>query len=84
MALRYREHFGDTAERIQAIRDFTASPRKENALMPGAVEQFGLMSAMPLSETELKKVSTFLATAYFETPPGHRPGARGTGGGRDE
>lgn len=64
----YSRAIADTQERIEAIRSFTEKPDAEKALMPGAVERFGLMRPMPLSEVQLLQISTFLATAEFEEP----------------
>ena len=47
---------------------YTAKPTKEDALMPEAIEEFGLMAPMPLSEEQLQDIFTFLGTAEFEKP----------------
>lgn len=64
----YRRAIPDTKARIEAIAKFTAKPSKEAALMPGAVEKFGLMAPMPLSAEQLHQTSLFLGTAEFEKP----------------
>jgi hypothetical protein len=64
----YRRAIPDANERIAAIAKFTAKPNSEEALMPGAVEKFGLMRPMPLSEKQLHQISVFLGTAEFEKP----------------
>ena len=64
----YRKGFPDTLERIAAIKNFTANPSVEDALMPGAVRRFGLMARMPLPEDQLEAVSIFLGTAEFVEP----------------
>ncbi|MFO8026121.1 MAG: hypothetical protein R6U56_00475 [Opitutales bacterium] len=64
----YRRAIPDTRERIEAIAKFTAKPNEEDALMPGAIRRFGLMSPMPLSEEQLERIAIFLATAEFAKP----------------
>jgi|GEM_PF-2280599 mono/diheme cytochrome c family protein len=64
----YRRAIPDAKERVAAIAKFTAKPTKEDALMPEAIEEFGLMAPMPLSEEQLQDISTFLGTAEFEKP----------------
>jgi len=64
----YRRAIPDAKERVAAIAKFTAKPSKEDALMPGAVERFGLMGRMPLSEEQLHQTSVFLGTGKFEKP----------------
>ncbi|MGB0743373.1 MAG: c-type cytochrome [Opitutales bacterium] len=64
----YRRAIPDASERVEAIARFTAKPSKEDALMPGAVEKFGLMAPMPLAEEQLHQTSVFLGTAEFEKP----------------
>jgi mono/diheme cytochrome c family protein len=64
----YRRAIPDARERVAAIAKFSARPNEEDALMPGAVERFGLMSPMPLSEEQLHQASVFLGTGKFEKP----------------
>ena len=64
----YRRAFPDAGERVAAIARFSAKPSEEDALMPGAVERFGLMRPMPLSEEQLHQASVFLGTGKFEKP----------------
>ena len=50
----------DQFERAQVfIRDYVQSPDQNKALMPGAVQRFGLMPAMPLPDEVLNKVSHY-------------------------
>ena len=64
----YRRGIPDTQARVEAIAKFTSGPTKEAALMPGAVEKFGLMARLSLPEDQLHQVSVFLGTAKFEKP----------------
>lgn len=68
VANHYRRGIPDTRERVAAIASFTAKPSQEDALMPGAVEKFGLMGPMPLSEEQLQQISVFLGTGKCEKP----------------
>ncbi len=72
VAYYYRRAFPDARERSAAIAKFTARPTEEDAIMPWAVEQYGLMAPMPLSETQLNEISVFLATAEFVRPNWYR------------
>jgi len=50
----------DQFERAQVfIRDYVQSPDQNKALMPGAVQRFGLMPALPLPDEVLNKVSHY-------------------------
>lgn len=68
LADHYRRGIPDARERVEAIASFTAKPSEEAALMPGAVERFGLMAPMPLSKEQLHQISVFLGTGEFEKP----------------
>jgi mono/diheme cytochrome c family protein len=64
----YRRAVPEAKARVAALAKFTAKPTEEDALMPGAIEKFGLMAPMPLSEEQLHQISVFLGTAEFEKP----------------
>lgn len=68
VAAAYRQAYPDAGQRSAEIASFTAKPSEESALMGWAVERFGLMSPMPLSESQLEAISVFLATAEFVKP----------------
>ncbi|MFU8847572.1 MAG: hypothetical protein ACNA77_02495 [Opitutales bacterium] len=68
VAAAYRQAYPDAGQRSAEIASFTAKPSEESALMGWAVERYGLMAPMPLSESQLEAISVFLATAEFVKP----------------
>jgi len=68
VAHHYRRKIPDLNERVDAFAAFVLNPSEDDALMPGAVERFGLMSRLNLPEDQLKATSLFLAAGQFERP----------------
>jgi len=66
----HRQHKSAT-DFINHLSQFITQPSKENSLMPGAVQKFGLMPQLNISLSEAKAVATYL---YHnpERAPGHQ------------
>lgn len=65
----YRQRYGDDRDAfVQAIVAWTQHPDEAKSLMPGAVQQFNLMGAMPLPESDLTAIATFLFETDFSKP----------------
>jgi len=65
----YRQRYGDDRDAfVQAIVAWTQHPDEAKSLMPGAVPQFNLMGAMPLPESDLTAIATFLFETDFSKP----------------
>jgi len=58
----------DPEKFVQAIVDFTVSPSEENGLMPLAIERYGLMQSVSLSEEALREVAIAIYMAAIERP----------------
>lgn len=68
----YRQAIPDPVKRIAAIAAYVSAPGEHPTLMPGAVERFGRMPAMPLDSSELRPIAAFLALHDFSEPAWYR------------
>ncbi|NTU43106.1 MAG: c-type cytochrome [Nitrospirales bacterium] len=61
----YHEAFTDKEKAISHMVDFMKNPSKEKSvLLPIALERWGLMPAMTLSDEELRAVATWIWEVY--------------------
>lgn len=67
----YLRHYEDKAAFVAAMVAFVQAPSREKAHMPGAVEKFGLMPAMPLGEEKLAALAGYIYDAELERPKGY-------------
>lgn len=65
----YKRVTGTREGFIGRIATFVASPSSERAIMRKAVEQLGLMPAMPLPDASLRKIASYIYEQEF-LPPG--------------
>jgi len=63
----YLEAYPQKEEFEKALIDFLESPKKEHALMQKAVEKYGLMPPMLISEEETQNLATFLFENEFRS-----------------
>ncbi len=56
----YLEAFPEEGDFIYAMVDFVRHPTREKSVMPGAVEKFGLMSALSYSEDKIEAIAKYL------------------------
>lgn len=63
---RYREKYPDIADFIPAMHRFLQQPDPAYALMPKAIEQYGLMPKLEYSESDIAAVATYLYYADLD------------------
>lgn len=54
------------AEFIESIADYVQNPSEEKAIMPGAIEKFGVMPKMNFSKEDLEAISIYLYETELE------------------
>ena len=52
--------------------EFMQFPREENALMPAEVQNYGLMTTVSLSESDLRATAIAIYAGYIERPYWYR------------
>ncbi len=60
--------FAARADFVAAVSAFLLDPKDETALMPGAIEKFGLMPPPDLTEAEAVAVAEYLYATDFTLP----------------
>jgi len=79
----YKEKYPAKDEFIAAVVDWVKHPDSTKALMPGAVEEFGLMPPFPYPDEELEKIAEAMYEDLPDPGPNHKcGGGRGMGRGR--
>jgi len=68
---RYKKGTLDAEDFVKSMVDFVKAPTLENAIHDKAVEQLGLMPAMPLPDEMLKKIATYILEEKFQPPCEH-------------
>ena len=68
---RYKKGTLDAEDFVKSMVDFVKAPTLENAIHDMAVEQLGLMPAMPLPDEMLKKIATYILEEKFQPPCEH-------------
>ena len=61
----------DNEDFVQSMVDFVKKPTLETAIHDMAVEQMGLMPALPLPDNLLKKIATYILEEQFPPPCDH-------------
>lgn len=56
----YLDAFPEEEDFIYAMVDFVRHPTREKSVMPGAVEKFGLMSALSYSEDKIEAIAKYM------------------------
>lgn len=65
---RYLRRYPQKTEFVSAMVNFLREPKEHNAIMFGAVDQFGLMPAMALDEAKAREIVTYIYNNELETP----------------
>ena len=68
---RYKKNTIDNEDFVQSMTNFVKKPTLETALHDIAVEQMGLMPALPLPDDLLKKIATYILEEQFPPPCAH-------------
>ena len=68
---RYKKGTLDAEDFVKSMVDFVKAPTLENAIHDMAVEQLGLMPAMPLPDEMLIKIATYILEEKFQPPCEH-------------
>jgi mono/diheme cytochrome c family protein len=80
-------HYQDLDEDafIKAVSAWVKTPDKEKSKMPGAINRFGLMPALPYPDADVAAIAKYLYKTDFEMPgQGGKGMGRGQGGGCGE
>ena len=65
---RYKLSYPDKEAFVNAVTTMMLNPKKDKALMIGAVEQFGLMNATALSEEKIRTIAAYIYDTELEKP----------------
>lgn len=65
---RYSMQYDNKDEFVNAVVAYAKDPKAENALMPGAINQFKAMPKQAFEEEDLKKIATYIYENNIETP----------------
>lgn len=65
---RYLATYPEKEVFIEKLSTFVVAPKKENAVMFGAVSQYNLMTPMPFPEEDLKAIAEYIFTEQLEYP----------------
>jgi len=68
---RYKKNTIDDEDFVQSMANFVKKPTLETAIHDMAVEQMGLMPALPLPDDLLKKIATYILEEQFPPPCDH-------------
>ena len=68
---RYKNSTINNEDFVQSMVNFVKKPALETALHDTAVEQMGLMPALPLPDELLKKIATYILEEQFPPPCAH-------------
>ena len=61
----------DDEDIVQSMANFVKKPTLETAIQDMALEQMGLMPAVPLPDELLKKIATYILEEQFPPPCAH-------------
>lgn len=64
----YIERYPDPEAFVDAVVAFTQHPKRENSLMPHAVEQYGLKASVSMAQNELRLAAIALFAEQVERP----------------
>jgi len=65
---RYSMQYDNKEEFVNAVVAYAKDPKAENALMPGAINQYKAMPKQAFEEDDLKKIATYIYENNIETP----------------
>lgn len=65
---RYKMSYVSEEEFVTAVTAWVLDPKKENALMKGAVKNFNVMPKQPFNKNEIIKIATYMYNNTLETP----------------
>lgn len=68
---RYQKQTANKKEFIQRVVDFVKAPSEEQAIFKGAIQHLGLMPALPLPDSQLNAVASYLYETDFPPPCDH-------------
>lgn len=83
--MRYSMSYKSEQEFVNAIVAWTMDPKKENALMKGAVDRFNVMPKQLFDENEMRQLGLFIYHNDLNEPAwfaAHQKEMHGKGGGR--
>lgn len=66
--MNYKRQFDTQQEFIDAIVNWASSPDSTKSIMPGALDQFGLMPYLSFKEEELQLIAKYIYDADFPRP----------------
>ncbi len=61
----YKKSFPSKEAFVNAFVKFTVSPAKENSIMPGSVEQYGLMEDSGITKDDVEDIAAYLYDFKF-------------------
>ena len=65
---RYKMSYTSEEEFVNALTEWVLDPKKENALMRGAVQNFNVMPKQPFNKEEIIKIAQYMYNNTLETP----------------
>ncbi len=68
---RYKKYYPDEEAFVENMINFVKAPSLERALNSQAVQQLGLMPAMPLPDAMLRGIATYIMEEEFPPPCDH-------------
>ena len=68
----YLDAYPEPEPFVSAMVEFMQFPREENALMPAEVQNYGLMTTVSLSESDLRATAIAIYAGYIERPSWYR------------
>ncbi len=82
---RYLRIYDDKQSFVNAFSEWSVDPKKENAIMRGAVAQFNVMPNQNFTDEEIRKIATYIFDNELEYPEwfeSHEESMHGKGMGR--
>jgi cytochrome c553 len=66
--MHYTKEYKTQEDFVNAIWEFMQDPKKENSLMKGAINRFGLMPYVPYKEEDIKAIAGYIYNNDLEKP----------------
>jgi cytochrome c553 len=67
--MRYKRQYQTKVEFVNNMTEFLLNPKKENAIMYGAVDRFGIMAKSVLDEKTIREIVEYVYSTELEEPP---------------
>lgn len=67
----YQMAYADKASFSKAVVSWVKAPDANKTQMPGAIQRYGLMPALPLADEQLQAIGDYLFSADLPMPPGY-------------